>query len=65
MIKPNEKVNVLLSEYEREILETDRLGKSGIMPILIGLFGEVGSIMSTSKKLSREKTRSPTDTDTM
>ena len=55
MIKPNEKVHVLLSEYEREIVETDRLGKSDITPILLGLFGEVGSVMTTSKKLSREK----------
>ena len=56
MIKPNEKVNVLLSEYERKIVETDRLDKSDITPILLGLFGEVGSVMSTSKKRRREKT---------
>lgn len=56
MIKPNDKVHVLLAEYEREIVETDRLQKSDITPILLGLFGEVGSVMSTSKKLSREKT---------
>ena len=55
MIKSNDKVHVLLSEYEREIVETDRLDKSDITPILLGLFGEVGSVMSTSKKLSREK----------
>lgn len=55
MIKSNDKVHVLLAEYERAIAPTDRLDKSDITPILLGLFGEVGSVMSTSKKLSREK----------
>lgn len=55
MIKSNDKVHVLLSEYESAIVPTDRFNKNDITPILLGLFGEVGSVMSTSKKLSREK----------
>ncbi|WP_299810458.1 nucleoside triphosphate pyrophosphohydrolase family protein [uncultured Roseibium sp.] len=47
--------NVLLSEYERLVAPTDRFSKADVIPILLGLFGEVGSVMSTSKKLHREK----------
>ena len=46
---------ILLSEYEQAIAPTDRFDDSEITPILLGLFGEVGSVMSTSKKLHREK----------
>ena len=56
MIKSNDKVHILLAEYESAIAPTDRLDKSDITPILLGLFGEVGSVMSTSKKRRREKT---------
>ena len=56
MITPNDKAHALLAEYERAIVETDRLHKSDITPVLLGLFGEVGSVMSTSKKRRREKT---------
>lgn len=48
--------HVLLSEYEQAIAPTDRFEDSECTPILLGLFGEVGSVMSTSKKLHREKT---------
>lgn len=47
--------HVLLSEYEQAIAPTDRFAHSEVTPILLGLFGEVGSVMSTSKKLHREK----------
>mgnify|MGYP006427286963 FL=1 len=47
--------HVLLSEYEHAIAPTDRFEASEVTPILLGLFGEVGSVMSTSKKLHREK----------
>ena len=47
--------HVLLSEYERAIIPTDRFPDAEVTPILLGLFGEVGSVMSTSKKLHREK----------
>lgn len=47
--------HILLSEYERAVGPTDRFADSEVTPILLGLFGEVGSVMSTSKKLRREK----------
>ncbi|WP_270374776.1 MULTISPECIES: nucleoside triphosphate pyrophosphohydrolase family protein [Alphaproteobacteria] len=47
--------HILLSEYEREVAPTDRFSDTEMTPILLGLFGEVGSVMSTSKKLHREK----------
>ena len=65
MITPYDKAHVLLAEYESAIAETDRLDESNITPILLGLFGEVGSVMSTSKKRRREKQRFPTDTRAM
>jgi NTP pyrophosphatase (non-canonical NTP hydrolase) len=45
----------LLSQYEQTVATTDRFLDSDVTPILLGLFGEVGSVMSTSKKLHREK----------
>lgn len=47
--------SVPLHEYERIIKETDRFSDGDIKPILLGLYGEVGSIMSASKKYHREK----------
>ncbi|TXT25600.1 MAG: putative pyrophosphatase [Rhodocyclaceae bacterium] len=44
----------LLRQYELSIEKTDRFSKDEITPILMGLFGEVGSIMATSKKYHRE-----------
>ena len=47
-----------LQEYEKEIVDTDlffKENKEDITPILLGLYGEVGSIMSASKKYHREK----------
>jgi NTP pyrophosphatase (non-canonical NTP hydrolase) len=41
-------------EYEEQIAPTDRLSNDTLTPVLLGLFGEVGSIMATSKKLHRE-----------
>jgi len=46
---------ILLREYNKKIKPTDKLPKEDINPVLLGLFGEVGSIMATAKKLSREK----------
>ncbi|MFD1156805.1 nucleoside triphosphate pyrophosphohydrolase family protein [Roseovarius aestuarii] len=43
-----------ISEYEERIAPTDRLTAENLSPVLLGLFGEVGSIMATSKKLHRE-----------
>jgi len=49
----------LLQEYEQEIVITDRFSIEEINPILLGLYGEVGSIMAASKKYRREKNAYP------
>ena len=49
------KQSILLREYMQEVAPTDRLSQDDLHPVLMGLFGEVGSIMATSKKLHREK----------
>ncbi|WP_339113971.1 nucleoside triphosphate pyrophosphohydrolase family protein [Thioclava sp. GXIMD2076] len=46
---------ISISDYEKAVTPTDRFADDEITPILLGLFGEVGSVMSTSKKLHREK----------
>lgn len=46
---------ILLQEYERVIVDTDRFSIDDISPILLGLYGEVGSIMAASKKYRREE----------
>lgn len=51
---------ITLQEYERIIVETDRFSIQDISPILLGFYGEVGSIMATSKKYHREKKAYPT-----
>jgi len=48
-----------LQEYERLIVQTDRFSVEEISPILLGLYGEVGSIMAASKKYRREKKAYP------
>ncbi len=53
----------LLQEYERDIVGTDRFSIEDINPILLGLYGEVGSIMAASKKYRREKSAYPTYKD--
>ncbi len=45
---------ILLSEYNREVEPTDQLPRHDLLPLLYGLFGEVGSIMTTAKKHYRE-----------
>lgn len=52
-----------LQEYARVIVETDRFSIEDISPILLGLYGEVGSIMAASKKYRREKKAYPTYKD--
>ena len=47
---------ILLSDYMREIEPTDKLRQDNLHPVLMGLYGEVGSIMATAKKHHREKT---------
>ena len=45
----------LLRQYELSLEKTDRFSNDQITPIIMGLYGEVGSIMATSKKYYREK----------
>ncbi|MBN8196864.1 nucleoside triphosphate pyrophosphohydrolase family protein [Thalassospira povalilytica] len=47
--------HISLTDYENAVAPTDRFATSDVTPILLGLFGEVGSVMSTSKKFHREK----------
>lgn len=47
--------SILLQKYAQDISATDRLSQDDLSPVLLGLFGEVGSVMSTAKKLHREK----------
>lgn len=46
---------ILLRDYVREIEPTDKLSQDNLQLVLMGLFGEVGSIMATAKKYHREK----------
>jgi len=45
---------VLLTDYMNQVEPTDKLALDDLQPILLGLFGEVGSIMATAKKFHRE-----------
>ena len=49
------KKSLLLRLYREKIAPTDRLPENDLRPVLLGLFGEVGSIMATAKKLHREQ----------
>jgi hypothetical protein len=51
--------SLLLSDYAVQIADTDVLDRADISPILQGLYGEVGGIMSTAKKHIREKSAYP------
>jgi NTP pyrophosphatase (non-canonical NTP hydrolase) len=44
-----------LAEYEAAIEKTDMFLSDDITPVLLGLFGEVGSIMAATKKYRREE----------
>jgi NTP pyrophosphatase (non-canonical NTP hydrolase) len=50
---------IQLQEYETVIVGTDRFSIEEVNPILLGLYGEVGSIMAASKKYRREKKAYP------
>ena len=45
----------LIRKFDDEVRTTDRFEERDIQPILLGLFGEVGSIMTAVKKLKREE----------
>ena len=46
--------SLMVSEYDQMVKATDAMPPE-LQPVLFGLFGEVGSVMSASKKLHREK----------
>lgn len=46
--------SILLIDYTRHVEPTDKLPLGELVPLLLGLFGEVGSIMATAKKFHRE-----------
>lgn len=46
--------SILLTDYMSQVEPTDALAFDDLQPILLGLFGEVGSIMATAKKFHRE-----------
>ena len=47
--------SILLRDYADKIAETEKLPEENLKPVLLGLFGEVGSVMATSKKHHREE----------
>lgn len=51
--------SILLSDYAAEIAATDVLNPSDFNPVLQGLYGEVGGIMTTVKKHVRDKSAYP------
>ena len=55
MTKQDTHRSILLADYISQVQPTDRLPMEDLQPVLLGLFGEVGSIMATAKKFHREK----------
>lgn len=51
--------SLLLSVYAAEIAATDVLEATDLNPVIQGLFGEVGGIMATAKKIVREQAAFP------
>ena len=49
-------MTISIKEYEEVSKITDRFKNDEISPILLGLFGETGSVMTSVKKLKREST---------
>ena len=49
--------SILLRDYSEKTAETEteKLREKDLRPVLLGLFGEVGSVMAVSKKRHREK----------
>ena len=47
-------MTISISKYEKIVKKTDQFEFNEIQPILLGLFGEVGSVMSAVKKFKRE-----------
>lgn len=53
---------IKISDYEQAVRDTDIINQDELNPILQGLFGEVGGIMSTAKKVTRDKEAFPGST---
>ena len=49
-----QKIKTFLNKYKATVYQTDRIPLKVLTPIKFGLFGEIGSLMSTSKKYYRE-----------
>lgn len=49
-----DQITVVLRDYAERAVRTDRFPQTDLHPILLGLFGEVGGVMSNAKKLKRE-----------
>ena len=47
--------SIFLRDYMQKIASTDQLPKDDLRPVLLGLFGEVGSVMAIAKKPHREQ----------
>lgn len=47
--------SLTLTEYSQAAVLTDRLPQDDLVPVLMGLYGEVGSILSSAKKSQREE----------
>jgi NTP pyrophosphatase (non-canonical NTP hydrolase) len=47
--------SILLEDYVTQVRPTDVMAPLELGPVLLGLFGEVGSIMATAKKYHRER----------
>ena len=55
MNSPDRQFSALsISEYDSASARADQLPSDALTPVRLGLFGEVGSLMATSKKLHRE-----------
>jgi hypothetical protein len=50
---------LMLAEYDASVRDTDVLPEHDLKPVLLGLYGEVGGIMSTTKKHVREQNAYP------
>ena len=48
-----------IAEYDQAVALTDRLRQDDLTPVLMGLYGEVGSVLSAAKKVHREATAYP------
>lgn len=55
MNSPHKQIRALsIAEYDSASARVDQLPTDTLTPVRLGLFGEVGSLMATSKKLHRE-----------